>query len=341
MYHLIFKENSPSSSLKDLAVALIGTASIFLWAAPAYSTNNEINTDSIFKQLFTNSTDIFAGSTTIFSTQIPRNIPCKELEATLFAASSILAAPVHHESKLQCLDQQDKNELDKNEQNKNMHKLELHFTAPKNKKTPSSISSYLWQIEHCPEKNQTCTEIKALPFKVFPNDLLLPLKKWAEQHIIRLDDPTGLLASFFDHSGITYQFTTVPVLQYGNEYGNEHGNEHGDNNSVLTLLGREEKNQEIMGEPLDKTFDKTFDKTLDKTLNEALSYGPVILFQRNASNIESTMKSALAQLPAVLQTREKNNILIRTTLPVLPYLQESPFAQSLLLELFELSQTPH
>jgi hypothetical protein len=297
MYHLDSKKNSIRHSLRVLAVSIIGTVYILLCAGTECSAHHEINT--LFNQIFKDSTDIFTGSTTTFSAKIGRDIPCKELEASLFVASSVLAAPVHHDVELQCVGDHDKN----------MQDMKLHFTAPDNKE----ISSYIWQIEHCPGKTKTCVEIKTIPFRVFPKDLLLPLKKWAEQHIIRLDDSTGILEFLFDHTGIDYQSTVLPVLQYG------------DDSSVLTLLGREEKSQKISGEPLNKTLDK------------ALGYGPVILFQRNASNMES----ALAQVPAVIQTREKNNILIRTTLPVLPYLQDSPFAQSLLLELFELSQTPH
>ncbi len=288
MYLLDSKKNPLRPSLKALVVSIIGTVCIFLCAGTECSAHHEI--DKIFNQFFTNSTDIFTGSTTTFSAKIARDIPCKELEASLFATSSILAAPVLHNVELQCVGDQDTN----------MQDIKLHFTAPDN----NALSPYIWQLEHCPSKTKTCVEIETIAFRVFPKNLLLPLKKWAAQHIIRLDDSTGILESFFDHTGIVYQSTVLPVIQQG------------DDRSVLTLLNIENNNQKI--------------------ISKALDYGPVILLQNNAADA----KSALEKIPAVIQKIEKNNVLIRSTIPFIPYIQESPFAQSLLLELFELTQTP-
>lgn len=175
--------------------------------------------------------------------------------------------------------------------------IALSFRSPRVEKR----LSFVWVIAACHTDRERCEELSTTPFQVYPDNLLAPLNAWSSANILRVNDTSGTIEALLDNKKIEYLPTLSAPVRASKE------------TQVLTLLHEENERQ------------------LSTQIEQGLQYGDVIAFK-----VMHDSDQMIDALPMVYLQRDKN-ALTSITLPLLPYLQEGPRAQSIFMELFHLT----
>lgn len=181
--------------------------------------------------------------------------------------------------------------------------IELLFRTPRVGKR----LSFVWVIAECRHGRDRCEELATTPFQVYPDNLLAPLKAWSSANILRVNDPSGEIEALLDKNKIEYVPTFSAPVRASKE------------TRVLTLL------YEVEGERLSM-----------EEIKKGLMYGNVIAF----ITMDNDADQMLDSLPVIYHQRE-NYSLTSISLPLVPYLERGPRAQSIFMELFHLAVNQH
>ena len=175
--------------------------------------------------------------------------------------------------------------------------VNLSFSAPSAKR----ITHFIWVISKCQRDQSDCKEISQTEFTVYPNNLFASIQTFSEKNVVQVDDPTGILENLFNKNNIRFMHAMSAPIRSAND------------TQVLKILVRQGAG-------------KAFEQKVDRALKD----GHVLALLIN----EDLPDKPLLSLPMVYHRQSTSN-LVMVSLPILRYLEKSPRAQSIFIELFQ------